>query len=82
MLNLFRNFEVFSVALDGKESACNAGDLGLIPGLEGSPGAGHGNPIQYSGLENSYGQRNLAGYTLWSCKELNVTHQLSTAQKL
>ena len=31
---------------DGKESACNAGDLGSIPGLERSPGGGHGNPLQ------------------------------------
>ena len=38
---------------DGKESACNEGDLGLIPGLGRSPGRGHGNPLQYSGLENS-----------------------------
>ena len=38
---------------DGKESACNAGDLGLIPGLERSPGEGNGNPLQYSCLENS-----------------------------
>ena len=37
----------------GKESACNAGDLGLIPGLGRSPGAGKGYPLQYSGLENS-----------------------------
>ena len=37
---------------NGKESACNAGDLGLIPGLERSPGGGHGNPLQYSCLEN------------------------------
>ena len=37
----------------GKESACNAGDLGLIPGLGGSPGEGNGHPLQYSGLENS-----------------------------
>ena len=36
----------------GKESACNVGDLGLIPGLGGSPGEGKGYPIQYSGLEN------------------------------
>ena len=36
-----------------KESACNAGDLGLIPGLGRSPGEGNGNPLQYSGLENS-----------------------------
>ena len=36
----------------GKESACHAGDLGSIPGLERSPGEGNGNPLQYSGLEN------------------------------
>ena len=36
----------------GKESTCNAGDLGLIPGLGTSPGGGHGNPLQYSCLEN------------------------------
>ena len=35
-----------------KESACNAGDQGSIPGLERSPGGGHGNPLQYSCLEN------------------------------
>ena len=35
----------------GKESACNAGDAGLIPGL-GSPGGGRGNPFQYSCLGN------------------------------
>ena len=37
----------------GKESACNRGDLGSIPGLGRSPGAGKGYPLQYSGLENS-----------------------------
>ena len=37
---------------DGKESACNAGDLGSIPGSERSPGEGNGNPLQYSCLEN------------------------------
>ena len=37
----------------GKESARNAGDLGLIPGLEGSPGEGKGYPLQYSSLEHS-----------------------------
>ena len=36
-----------------KESACNVGDLGLIPGLERSPGEGKGYPLQCSGLENS-----------------------------
>ena len=37
----------------GKESACNVGDLGLIPGLGRSPGEGNGYPLLYSGLENS-----------------------------
>ena len=38
---------------DGKESICNVGDLGSIPGLGKSPGGGHGNLLQYSCLENS-----------------------------
>ena len=38
----------------GKESTCNAGDLGLIPGLGRSPGEGEGYPPQYSGLKNSF----------------------------
>ena len=38
---------------DGKESACSAGDLGLIPGLGRSPGEGNGNPLRYSCLENA-----------------------------
>ena len=37
---------------DGRESACNAGDSGLIPGLARSPGEGHSNPLQHSCLEN------------------------------
>ena len=37
---------------DGKEPACNAGDLGLIPGLGRFPGEGNGNPLQYSCLGN------------------------------
>ena len=54
------------------------GDLGLIPGLGRSPGEGHGNPLQYSGLENLHGQRSLVGYSPWSTKELDTTEQLST----
>ena len=38
---------------DGKKSAYNVGDLGLLPGLGKSPGEGNGNSLQYSGLENS-----------------------------
>jgi len=55
----------------GKESTCNAGnsgDVGSIPGLGRSPGGGHGNPLQYSCLENPHGQRSLAGYSPWVTK--------------
>ena len=47
-LNLARGFLGGS---DGKESAPSAGDLGSVPGLGRSPGKGHGNPLQFSGLE-------------------------------
>ena len=42
---------------DGQESACNEGDLGLIPGSGRSPGEGKGNPLQYSCLENPMHRR-------------------------
>ena len=47
----------FSSGSAGKESACNVGDLGSIPGLGRSPGEGKGYLLQYSGLENSMGRR-------------------------
>ena len=47
----------------GKDSACKAGDPGSIPGLGRAPGEGNGYPLQYSCLENSHGQRSLAGYS-------------------
>ena len=62
--------------LDGKESTCNAGDLSLIPELGRSPGGDHGNPCQYSCLENPLGQKSLEGYSPWGCKELNTTERL------
>ena len=43
----------FPIGSAGKESSCNAGDLGSIPGLGRAPGEGNGYPFQYSGLENS-----------------------------
>ena len=64
---------------DGKESACNMEDLSLIPGLGRFPRGGHGNPLQYSCLENPRGQRNLAGYSPWGHKESDTTEQLNTA---
>ena len=47
----------FPDGADGKESACNAGELGLIPGLGRSPGEGNGYPHQYSCLENAMDTR-------------------------
>ena len=63
---------VFSGGSDSKVSACNVGDLGLVPGLGRSPGGGHGNPFQYSCLENPRGQRSLVGYSPWGCKESDM----------
>ena len=64
----------------GIESTCNAGDLGLIPELEKSPGEGHGNLLQYSCLENPHEQRSLVAYSPWGPKELDTTERLGTAQ--
>ena len=61
----------FSGGLDGKESACNTGDLASIPGSGRSSGEGNGYPLQYSG--ESHGQRNLAGYSPWDHKESDTT---------
>ena len=63
----------FPGGLVGKESTCNVGDLGSIPGLERSPGEGHGNPLQYYFLENPHGQRHLVGYGPWGHKESDTT---------
>ena len=52
----------------GKESACNAGDPGLIPGLERCPGEGNGKLIPVFLPGESYGQRSLAGYNPWGHK--------------
>ena len=63
---------------DSKASSCNAGDLASIPGLGGSPGGGHGNPLHCSCLKNPDGQRSLEGCTPWGCKESDTTERLST----
>ena len=54
---------------DGKEFACDAGELGSIPGLGRSPGERNGNPLQYSSLENSVNR----GYSPWGSKESDMT---------
>ena len=71
---------MLTVGSDGKESACNVGDLDSTPGLGKCPGGGHGNPLQYSCLENPHGQRSLARYSPWGHKESDRTEQPSTAQ--
>ena len=72
-------FMGFPGGSDSKESGHNAGDLGSIPGLGRSPRGRYGNPLQYSCLEYPHGQ-SLVGYNPWSCKESDMTEQLSTAQ--
>ena len=68
----------FPIGLDGEESACNAEDLGLIPGLGRSSGGGNGYPLQYSCLENPMGR--VAWWaTVHSVAEWDTTEQLSTA---
>ena len=52
ILNTHREAQGFPDGSAGKESAWNAGDTGLIPGSERSPGEGNSNPLQYSCLEN------------------------------
>ena len=70
----------FTGGSDGKESAYNVRDPGLIPGLGRTPGEGHGNPLQYSCVENPHGQRSLEGFSPWGRKESHTTERLSTAQ--
>ena len=53
----------FPGGLSSKESTCNSGDVGSIPGSGSSPGGRHDNPLQYSWLENPHGQRILVGYS-------------------
>ena len=67
---------------DDKESACNAGDVGWIPGLGRSAGEGHGNPLQYSCLENSMDRGAWqATYSPWGFKESNRTSRLNNNHK-
>ena len=69
----------------GKESTCNAedtGDVGSVPGWGRFPGGGHGNPLQYSRLENPMDNRSLAGYSLWDCKESDMTESIEDACRL
>ena len=62
---------------DGKESAYNAGNLGLIPGLGRSLGEGNGYALQYPFPGKSHGQRTLAGYHPWGRKESDTNERLT-----
>ena len=67
----------FPSGSDSKDSACNAGDQGLIPVLGTSPGEGNGHPLQYSCLENPHGLRSLVGYSPRDSKESDMTKRLT-----
>ena len=71
-LHLVHSTAGFPGGSDGKQYACNTGVLSLIPGSRRSPGAGNGNPLQYSFLENPM-DRSLANYSTWGRKELDMT---------
>ena len=57
MTDVNSNSLCFPGGSNSKEPTCNVGDLGSIPGLERPPGGGHGNPLQYSCLENHMDRR-------------------------
>ena len=69
-------FRGFLCGLVVKESTSNAEDLGSITGLGEPPEGGHGNTIQKSYLENPQGQRSLADFSPWGCKETDTTEQV------
>ena len=71
-----------TLASSSKVTVYNSGDvrdIGLIPVFGRSPEGGHGNPLQYSCLENPYEQKSLEGYSPCGCKESEMTEWLSTA---
>ena len=73
-----KNIKGFPSGSDGKESACNSGDLDLIPESGRSSGEGIGYPLQYFCLENSMDKRAWwAIYSPWDHKESNMTKQLT-----
>ena len=61
----------------GKESTCNEGDMGSIPGSGRSSGGRHGSTLQYSCLENPMDKGAWESYSLWGPKESDTTEQLT-----
>ena len=73
-LLMLKNFPGGSV---GKESACNVGDLGSVPGSGRSPREGNGNPLQYFCLENSWTEKSGGLYSPWGRKKSDTTERLT-----
>ena len=65
----------------GKESACDEGDLGSVPGLGTSPGEGHGSQLQILAWKIPMGRKAWWATVAWCLKESDVTERHSTAQK-
>ena len=68
--------------LNDRESACQCRRHWFDPWVRKIPRGGNGNPLQHSCLEKSHGQRSLAGYSPWSCKEPDTTEHARTAHCL
>ena len=75
---LHSRFPLATWCLSGKESACQAGDLGLMPRSGSSPGEGNDNPLQYSCLGDPWTEEPGRLCSLWGCKR--VGHDLATKQ--
>ena len=73
---------IFPGDSDGKESACNAEEPGLIPGLERSPGDRNGHPLQYSCLENSMNSRVWWATVDGGHRDSDITEQLTVSLSL
>ena len=70
-----------SVVKNPPANAGDTGDMSWTSGLGRSSGGGHGNLLQYFCVGNSHGQRSLAGYSPWGCKESDTTAQLTLSNE-
>ena len=75
LLDMHIELAGFPGGTSGKEPTCNGGGVGSVPGSGRSPGEGHGNPLQYSGLENPMDRG------AWWATVHGVTHNLATEQQ-